>query len=93
MPVRKITSISPQAKVDKLDDVILNIVEPKRTVNVKQTKYSKIKVEEVGAKYMVPRSVLPFRVSFTTIDQGSGYGPSNPAPIGIAIIGLNNYIL
>lgn len=37
-------------------------------------------------------TVMPFRVRFTTIDIGS-YSPTNPAPIGIAIIGFNNYIL
>lgn len=37
-------------------------------------------------------SVLPFRVRFINIGVG-GYGPNNPAPIGIAIIGVNNYIL
>lgn len=37
-------------------------------------------------------SVLPFRVKFINIGIG-GYGPNNPAPIGIAIIGVNNYIL
>ena len=36
--------------------------------------------------------VLPFRVKFTTIGIDS-YGPGNPPPIGIAVIGINNYIL
>jgi hypothetical protein len=36
---------------------------------------------------------LPFRVKFSTIGIGAQYGPNNPAPIGIAIIGFNNYIL
>lgn len=36
--------------------------------------------------------VLPFRVKFMNIGISS-YGPNNPAPIGIAIVGLNNYIL
>jgi hypothetical protein len=36
--------------------------------------------------------VLPFRVRFQNISIG-GYSASNPAPIGIAVIGLNNYIL
>jgi hypothetical protein len=35
---------------------------------------------------------LPFRIRLTNITI-SGYGPSSPAPIGIAIIGFNNYIL
>jgi hypothetical protein len=37
-------------------------------------------------------TIMPFRVKFQTIDIG-GFSPSNPAPIGIAIIGFNNYIL
>jgi hypothetical protein len=37
-------------------------------------------------------SILPFRVRFTTVGV-SGFGPGNPAPIGIAIVGINNYIL
>jgi hypothetical protein len=35
---------------------------------------------------------LPFRIRLTTIVI-EGYGPNNPPPIGIAIIGFNNYIL
>lgn len=35
---------------------------------------------------------LPFRVKFTTV-KVPGYGPNNPAPIGIAVIGFSNYIL
>lgn len=36
--------------------------------------------------------VLPFRVKFTNI-MVPGYGVNNPAGIGIAVIGFNNYIL
>lgn len=36
--------------------------------------------------------VLPFRIKFTNIGI-PGYGISNPAGIGIAIVGFNNYIL
>lgn len=36
--------------------------------------------------------VLPFRIKFTNIGI-PGYGINNPAGIGIAVIGLNNYIL
>lgn len=35
---------------------------------------------------------LPFRIRFTNIGIPS-YGPGNVPPIGIAIIGFNNYIL
>ena len=37
-------------------------------------------------------SLLPFRISFSTITI-PGYSPTAPAPIGIAVIGFNNYIL
>lgn len=37
--------------------------------------------------------ILPFYVKFKTIGIEGQYGPSNPAPIGIAVIGTNNYIL
>jgi hypothetical protein len=39
-----------------------------------------------------PKEVLPFRVRFTNIGV-IGYSAQNPAPIGIAVIGLSNYIL
>jgi hypothetical protein len=35
---------------------------------------------------------LPFRVRFTNIGVNS-YGENNVPPIGIAIVGFNNYIL
>lgn len=35
---------------------------------------------------------LPFYVRFEQV-LISGYGPANPAPIGIAIVGFSNYIL
>ena len=38
------------------------------------------------------QSVLPFRVRFTTIGIES-YSPNMAAPIGIAVIGLNNYVM
>lgn len=36
--------------------------------------------------------VLPFRVKFINIGIDA-YGPNNPAPIGIAVVGYNNYVL
>ena len=35
---------------------------------------------------------LPFRVRFTN-KKFINYGPNNPPPIGVAVIGYNNYIL
>jgi hypothetical protein len=39
------------------------------------------------------KEVLPFRIKFTNTNIRSNYGPGNAAPIGIAIIGLNNYVM
>jgi hypothetical protein len=38
------------------------------------------------------KSVVPFQVKFINVGI-VGYGPNNPAPIGIAVVGKNNYIL
>jgi hypothetical protein len=38
------------------------------------------------------KDVLPFRIRFTNFTF-EAYGPDNPAPIGIAVINRNNYIL
>jgi hypothetical protein len=43
-------------------------------------------------RYSKAETILPFRIAFTSVDI-PGYGRENPAPIGIAIIGSNNYIL
>lgn len=37
-------------------------------------------------------AILPFRVKFTNIGI-EGFSSRNPAPIGVAVIGFNNYIL
>ena len=57
------------------------IIDKPRTVKVVQSKRS-VKVSQK----------LPFYVRFEQV-LISSYGPSNPAPIGIAVIGFNNYIL
>ena len=40
----------------------------------------------------IVNDVLPFRVKFTNIGI-EGYSATNPAGIGIAVIGFSNYIL
>lgn len=53
--------------------------------------YSNAKIYDKPG-YAKVEDVLPFRIKFINIGI-EGYGPNNPAPIGIAIIGYNNYIL
>lgn len=62
------------------------------TKKIVQTSNPKtIKISENPKKIKVSQE-LPFRVKFF---QGrmSAFGQNNPAPIGIAVIGINNYIL
>jgi hypothetical protein len=62
-----------------------------KTKLVEQKNYSKIKVDGPNPVVLI-NAVLPFRVRFTNIGI-QAYGPGNAAPIGIAIIGLNNYVM
>jgi hypothetical protein len=49
-------------------------------------------VEECKVRLSEVIDRIPFRVRVTNITV-PGYGPTNVPPIGIAIIGFNNYIL
>jgi hypothetical protein len=60
-----------------------------RSLGTKDYPISKI---SQGKRTVKINEVLPFRVRFTNI-MVPGYSASNPAPIGIAVIGFNNYIL
>jgi hypothetical protein len=69
-----------------------SIYESRRGItSLKSKDFSVSSFEDVSVTTQVD-SVLPFRVRFMNIGIES-YGPNNPAPIGIAIIGFNNYIL
>jgi hypothetical protein len=59
---------------------VVSLKYPKATLA--QVKYSNIQASEI----------LPFRIQFTNT-QIQGYDVNNPPPIGIAVIGINNYIL
>jgi hypothetical protein len=70
--------------------IILN--KQKQKIKLLESKnYPIAKISE-GRRTVKINEVLPFRIKFTNI-MVPGYSASNPAPIGIAIIGLNNYIL
>lgn len=61
------------------------------TKNVQTVDYPIASVNYRPIRAKVDQS-LPFRVRLTNITI-SAYGPSNPPPVGIAVIGFNNYIL
>lgn len=58
---------------------------------VKQSDYSNSKIIFSFRKVKI-NNIIPFRVRFSNTDAVT-YGPGNAAPIGIAIIGLNNYVM
>ena len=78
------TSVTGEAHSAKITDII-------HDAKVTTIGYPITKVMDVvyTAKAI---DVIPFYVRFTDIGI-EGYGPGNPAPIGIAIIGVSNYIL
>lgn len=78
-----ISTIGPLSELNELEE---------HFIKIEQTSYSTEKIKYVG--YFLPEleAVLPFRVAFKTLGI-PGYSPLNPAPIGIAVIGVNNYIL
>jgi hypothetical protein len=51
----------------------------------------KVKISQKSIKVKINND-LPFRVKFLP-GIVTGSSPTNPAPIGIAIVGVNNYIL
>jgi hypothetical protein len=62
-----------------------------KTRTIESVDYPIVKIIQ-GRRTVKINEVLPFRVRFTNI-MVPGYSASNPAPIGIAVIGYNNYIL
>lgn len=69
--------------------VVTGISHNTKSIRLSNYPVAKISDQKINAKVT---ETLPFRVRFTTIGIES-YGPGNPAPIGIAVIGINNYIL
>lgn len=75
----------------KVAKVNLTDIDYLKTKSVKQTETFKVKVSQSLYKAKV-ESILPFRIRLQNINLAT-YNSNNPAPIGIAIIGFNNYIL
>lgn len=60
--------------------------------SIKHYSYGVLKFRKSSQKISV-QQVLPFKVKFSNIGIASNYGPGNAAPIGIAVIGVNNYVM
>lgn len=61
------------------------------TRSIKASDFYKAKIRYKTGNAKVTHT-LPFRVKFINIGI-QAYGPGNAAPIGIAIIGVNNYVM
>lgn len=58
----------------------------------KHFSYGIFKIKDSSRKVEI-KEVLPFRIRFETTNIRSNYGVGNAAPIGIAVIGVNNYVM
>lgn len=81
-----IAVITNELHNSKITDIKTNVA------TAKTSDYALTNVLDVTRNVAV-ESILPFYVRFTSIGIEGEYGPSNPAPIGIAVIGVSNYIL
>jgi hypothetical protein len=63
-----------------------------KTKSITQSDYPIVKIVE-GKRLVKIEQTLPFRVRFINITVPGYSFPNNVPPIGIAIIGFNNYIL
>ena len=70
---------------------IISTKQKQKTRLIESKNYPIARISE-GRRTVKINEVLPFRIRFTNI-MVPGYGTNNPAPIGIAVVGLNNYIL
>lgn len=85
------TSDYSNTSIDSIDHNA-KIIDIKHHFKVKEeVDYPITKVSPIPI-YVNVEDILPFRIKFTNIGI-EAYGPNNPAPIGIAIIGVSNYIL
>jgi hypothetical protein len=71
--------------------VITNVADEK-VQRIFTADYAKSRISYTPEFRSSVSETIPFRIKFINIGI-EGYGPSNAAPIGIAIIGVNNYIL
>lgn len=74
------------------DPYRLKINENKRLSKILKTKNYPLSNFVGEKRNVVVKQQLPFKIKFINIGIES-YGPNNPPPIGIAVIGFNNYIL
>ena len=60
--------------------------------SISSINYPKSSISQINYSKIEASQILPFRIQFTNT-QIRGYDANNPPPVGVAIIGVNNYIL
>ena len=92
---------NPKAKIQNIKNTQISLTESAFNSTIEDIKFSAKNIQakdysltEIESKSpsLAISEVLPFRIRITNIGIGS-YSPTNVPPIGIAIIGVNNYIL
>ncbi len=95
------SSVRTVKSVVETNSKSLKVLPDKTTVHVQPTDYKFSSVDTISYPSAKPikslqktvvEQILPFRVKFTSVSV-EGFTSSRPAPIGIAIVGVNNYIL
>lgn len=71
---------------------VITDVQDKKLISIKTSDSYISKIQKPRYGSVKINEVLPFRIKFINIGI-PGYSASNVPPIGIAIVGLNNYIL
>jgi hypothetical protein len=79
------------SRINFLDRKVLFLQKNSNKTVIKNKSYGSA-IFKKQFRQTVIKEQLPFRIRFTTIGI-EGYGPNNPPPIGIAVVGFNNYIL
>jgi hypothetical protein len=74
----------------KKQDLWIADLSPK-TLSAKEYGYGILEIADQYRKVSID-SPLQFRIRITNIGVIQ-YGPNNPAPIGVAVVGFNNYII
>ena len=87
--VKTSNSFISKINEDARDIKIKNLAHGAKKITTSDYFISEVSSNKIDIKIT---ETLPFRVKFMSIGIES-YSPSNPAPVGIAVIGINNYIL
>jgi len=85
------TSNYPKTSITSINHKSIISSEANITKTIKTTSYPIVDLYE-SPNLSTIINTLPFRVRFTNIGI-EGYSATNVPPIGIAVIGFNNYIL